>query len=281
MNKTNLIIVWRSVASLHPYKGNARQHSKAQIKKLKASLKKYGWGNPIIIDENGMVLCGAGRLQAAIELGMTDVPTIALSHMTEADKRAFIIADNRIATQASWSKSLLRDELRGLVELGYEVELTGFDTLEIDTLLSFEGAAPIDDDVHLPGPRAAVVSQLGDLWTCGKHRLLLGDARDASALEILMDGSRAQLIFTDPPYGCAIAGNVSGLGKVKHEDFVMGAGETSLPEFGQTILRAAFRQLARHASARLCTCGERSITRVRCSKATSPKPATRRRRSGS
>lgn len=244
---SNLKITQRPAASLHVYENNARRHSKAQLKKLKKSLETFGWVNPLIVDEQGMVLCGAGRLTAALELGMQMVPTIELSHMSEAQKRAYIIADNRIAEQASWSKSLLREELQGLVEIGYDVELTGFDTIEIDTLLSLDDAeAPVDDDVHLPAPTVPV-SLIGDVWEIGRHRLVVGDARDPLVYEKLMAGERAELIMTDPPYGCAIAGNVSGLGRVKHENFVMGAGETSLPEFAATILRPAFKLMAQHA----------------------------------
>lgn len=245
----NLQITWRPLTALHVYERNARQHSKKQLNKLKASLTAFGWSNPLIIDERGMVLCGAGRLEAARQLGMAQVPTIELSHMSDADKRAFIIADNRIASEASWSKQLLRDELQGLIEIGFDVELTGFDTLEIDTMLSFDTPEEkVDDDVHLPADREPLIARLGDLWLCGKHRLVVGDARDPLVYEQLMDGERAQLVFIDPPYNCPIAGNVSGLGTVKHENFIMGAGELSMEEFSATILRPALKQIARHAT---------------------------------
>lgn len=248
--RKDLQIIYRLTSELRTYENNARQHSKAQLKKLKQSLKAFGWTNPIIIDEKGMVLCGHGRLAAAVEASYDMVPTIQLSHMTDAQKRAYIIADNRIAEQANWSKAMLRSELKGLVEIGYEVELTGFDTIEIDTILSFDDPEPpVDDDVHLPDDIYQPVTRLGDIWQIGKHRLAVGDARLAEVLEDLMAGERAQLILTDPPFGCAVSGNVSGLGKVKHQDFVMGAGETSLPEFAATILRPAFKLMARHAQA--------------------------------
>ena len=245
--QSKLEVTWQSIEALHVYERNARRHSVKQINKLKKSVSTFGWATPLIVDENNMVLCGAGRLEAARQLGMTEVPTIKLSHMSEADKKAFVIADNRIAEQASWSKALLREELKGLVEIGFDVELTGFDTLEIDTMLSFDDPEPkVDDNVDLPDATQPV-ARIGDLWFCGRHRLVVGDARDPLVYEKLLDGERAQLVFTDPPYGCAIAGNVSGLGKVKHGNFVMGAGETSLPEFAATILRPAFKQITLHS----------------------------------
>lgn len=238
----------RRTATLRPYDKNARLHSKRQLKKLRESIGQRGFINPIIVDENGMVMAGHGRLTAAMELGLTRVPVIEVGHMSEEEKRAYIIADNSLSEQSTWSKEMLRDEFRDLADLGLDLELTGFDTFEIDKMLSLDDPEPpVDDDVHFPEEEVPIC-RLGDLWHIGPHRLLVGDARDPLAYERLMDGERAQLIFTDPPYGCAIAGNVSGLGKVKHQDFVMGAGETSLPEFAATILRPAFKLMASHAA---------------------------------
>ena len=231
MTNSSLVVTWQPVDALHTYAGNARKHSVKQLLKLKKSLTTFGWANPLIVDENNMVLCGAGRLEAARQLGMERVPTITLSHMSEADKKAFVIADNRIAEEATWSKALLRDELKGLIDIGFDVELTGFDTLQIDTMLSFDVPEPkIDDDVDLPNAEPPV-ARVGDLWVCGFHRVVVGDARDPLVYDRLMAGARAQMVFTDPPYNCAIAGNASGLGRVKHGNFVMGAGELSMPEF--------------------------------------------------
>jgi DNA modification methylase len=239
-----LTIVYRSIKTLIPYANNARKHSKAQISKLITALKAYGWTNPIIIDEHGTVLCGHGRLQAANEMGLTEVPTIQLSHMTDAQKRAYIIADNRIAEQGSWSKTLLRSELQGLIDVGYEAELTGFDTLEIDTLLNLDDPGDkVDDDVHLPDGRVPI-SQLGDLWHIGQHRLIVGDAREPLVYERLLAGERAQLVFTDPPYGCRVENNVSGNGRVKHGDFVEGATGVLDSGFSMGLLRPALKCIA-------------------------------------
>lgn len=239
-----LTIIYRDVSSLRTYEANARLHSKAQLKKLSRSIEVYGWTNPLIVDETGMVLCGAGRLTAAQELGIESVPTVVLSHMTDAQKRAYIIADNRLAEQASWSKKLLRSELQGLVEVGYEVELTGFDTLEIDTLLSIGDDEPkVDDDVHLPDGRVPV-SRVGDYWHIGVHRLFVGNACEPQSYERLLAGERAQLIFCDPPYGCRIENNVSGNGAVRHTDFVMGASGKLDTDFSMGLLRPALRCMA-------------------------------------
>ncbi|CAN5409960.1 DNA modification methylase [soil metagenome] len=247
-NFPDLAVSWVKPGSLTFYGRRARIHTKAKLKKLRRLISEFGWTSPLIIDENSMVLCGAGRLTVALEDAIDLVPVIRIDHMTEAQKRAYILADNRIAAEASWDKALLREELSGLIELGYDVELTGFDTLEIDTMLSFDDVEASDDNVHLPDDDAAPIARVGDLWQIGKHRVLCGDARDLASYERLLQGERAQLIFTDPPYGCAISNNVSGLGRVKHEDFVMGAGEQSLPEFAQTLLRPAFRCMAANAS---------------------------------
>jgi DNA modification methylase len=240
-----LKIEYRSTASLIPYVNNARKHPKTQIKKIADSLKAFGWTNPLIIDASGNILCGHGRYEAALSLGMATVPTIMLDHLSEPDRKAYIIADNALAERASWSKQLLASELRGLTEIGYDVELTGFDTIEIDTLLSIgEEEASVDDDVELPSDDHVPVCRVGDLWEIGHHRLIVGDARDPEVYERLLVGERVQLVVTDPPYGCAIENNVSGNGAVKHKNFVMGAAETSLPEFAMTILRPALKCIA-------------------------------------
>lgn len=141
----------RTVSSLKPYAGNARMHPKTQIKKIAESIEAFGWTNPIIIAPDGTVLCGHGRLEAAALLGMKTVPTICLEHLGDADRRAYIIADNAIAEQAGWSRQTLASELSGLAEIGYELELTGLDTLKIETLLSMDDPEePVDDDVELP-----------------------------------------------------------------------------------------------------------------------------------
>ena len=243
----HLAVEYWSIDELIPYARNARRHSRAQTRKLQRSLRRFGWTNPLLIDDVGNLVCGHGRLEAARLSGETMVPVINLGRMSEADRRAYIIADNRLAEEGEWSKQLLRSELSGLIELGYEVELTGFDTFEIDGILSFgdDGAAD-EDKVELPDELAIPTSRPCDIWTIGDQVLGVGDTRDLSFVEQALGDDRIQLIMTDPPYGCRIANNVSGNGKVRHQDFLMGAGESSLPQFAMTLLRPAFRAMAAH-----------------------------------
>lgn len=235
---TKLEVVDRHPDVLIPYANNAREHSKGQLKKLVESVQEFGFTNPILIDENLGVLAGHGRLMAAKLLGMTSVPTIMIANMSEAQRRAYILADNAIAKKAGWSKSMLRTELRGLVDLGYNVELTGFDTLEIDTLISFDDEDPKEDVVELLDEREPPVCRLGDLWSVGLHRLFVGDSRMLESYECLLGDERAELIIADPPYGCAIVGNVSR--NRNAEDFVMGCDGVG-PELAHGLLRPALK----------------------------------------
>lgn len=234
----------RPTASLVPYANNARMHPKTQVKKMGRSIKTYGFLNPILIDRDNNVICGHGRLEAAKLLDMPTVPVLVLDEMNDADRRAYILADNALAERGGWSKKVLRTELQGLVDIGYDVELTGFDTIKIDTILSMDcgGEAANADDLVPPASKEPPISKVGDIWMVAKHRLIVGDARDPAVIERLMGMRRAQLVLTDPPYGCHIMGFASG----SHEDFVMGAGEVSLAVLGMTILRPAFRNIAAH-----------------------------------
>lgn len=247
-----LSIERRPIDALRPYASNARRHPEAQIRAMMKSLREFGFVNPIVIDDGGTVICGHGRLEAAKRLGMTEVPVIVLSHLSEAQRRAYIIADNAIAEKAGWSKDLLRSELQGLVELGYDVELTGFDTIEIDTLLSVGDDTPAadadEDRVELPDDTPPV-TRAGDHWVIGRHHLLCADARDPASFEQLVSDERAELVFTDPPYNCRIGGNVSGLGRTRHDEFVMGSGEMSDAGFVTDLLRPAMRNMARFSQA--------------------------------
>jgi DNA modification methylase len=241
-----LAVAYWPIDRIIPYANNANHHSHRQIRKLQQSLRQFGWTNPLLIDEQGNLICGHGRLQAAKLNGQTEVPVIILDKMSEADRRAYIIADNRLAQDASWSRDLLRSELSGLLDLGYEVELTGFDTFEIDGIINFddETDAGSEDRVDLHEIAKVPTCRAGDLWTVGDHRLIIGDAREPAVLDRLLDGAKAQAVMIDPPYGCKIANNVSGNGKVRHKDFLMGAAEVPLAEFGQTLLRPSFEALA-------------------------------------
>ncbi|MGE3628178.1 MAG: site-specific DNA-methyltransferase [Hyphomicrobiales bacterium] len=236
-------IRYRRIDTLRPYQNNPNLHSPKQIKKLVRSLQEFGWVVPLIIDENGMVLCGHGRLLAAIELGLEEVPTIQILDMSEAQKRAYVTADNRLAQDAKWSRKLLRTEMQGLIDMGFEVEITGFDTLEIDEILTISDEEPGEDIVHLPEIDEPVCRP-DDLWDVGSHRMLCGDSRLPENVARVLAGEQIQLFLTDPPFNCAIINNVSR----KHGNFLMGAAEMPMEEFAQTLLRPAFEAMAAHSS---------------------------------
>ncbi|QIK79134.1 site-specific DNA-methyltransferase [Sphingomonas piscis] len=246
--RSPLALNYRAIESVVPFANNARQHPRAQIRKLQRSLQLYGWTNPLIIDDEGNLICGHGRLEAAKLNGETQVPVISLGQMSEADRRAYIIADNKLAETATWSKALLRSELSGLLELGYDIEMTGFEMFEVDGIINFDdaGEESNEDRVDLPEASRVPVCRLGDHWQIGKHALVIGDGRSQEVVGRLLAGERAHMVMIDPPYGNRIANNVSGNGKIKHGNFVMGSGEVSLPEFGKTLLRPAFQTITKH-----------------------------------
>ena len=191
-----------AVSALKPYAGNARKHTKKQVRQIARSIQTFGWTNPILIDENRRVVAGHGRLEAAKMLELGEVPAIRLSDLTEAQVRAYIIADNRLAELAGWDEELLSIELKALtgIDLDFDIEVTGFDTAEIDGLI----ISPVepDDEADLVPEIDADTPPLtapGDLWQLGAHRLLCGDATDSRSYEKLLDGEAAQMVFTDPP----------------------------------------------------------------------------------
>jgi DNA modification methylase len=245
-------IEYTLLRQLRPYPNNARTHSRAQVKQIAKSIKKFGFCNPVLVDDDKQIIAGHGRVEAAKLLGIDAVPTVRLSHLSEADKRAYILADNKLAAKAGWDRDILAIELQGLLDLDFEVELTGFDMGEIDIILDDDQEAkgettgPEDEvPAALPGP---TVSQAGDLWVLGNHRLLCGDARDDAAYCQLLNDEKVEFVFTDPPYNVAIDGNVSGLGQVRHREFAMASGEMSETEF-VGFLTTVFERLAIHSEA--------------------------------
>lgn len=228
-------LVEREVGSLRPYARNARMHSKRQIKQIAASIERFGFTNPVLVSDDGEIIAGHGRVEAAKLLGLRKVPTLALSHLSEAERRAYVLADNKLALNAGWDREMLAIELQGLIDLDFDVELTGFSLAEVDLVLDEAGDSDPegsdDPDDHVPEISGAPVSRMGDLWLLGRHRLLCGDARRAEDLALLMQGERADMVFTDPPYNVKIDGNVCGLGSVRHREFAMATGEMSEGQF--------------------------------------------------
>ena len=241
-----------AIGQIKPHPRNARTHSKKQIRQIADSIRAVGFASPVLIDEDGVLLAGHGRLEAARLLGLKTIPAIVIDGLTEARKRALLLADNRIAQSAGWDRERLASELLSLPELlvadGLDITVTGFEPAEIDALLAdFEddAADPADelDPSQLAGP---AVSRPGDLWQLGKHRLLCGDAREINHLNRLMGCERAHMAFLDPPYNVRVR-DIGGRGEVKHQEFAMASGEMSQEAF--TAFLTEMLSLAAHASA--------------------------------
>jgi DNA modification methylase len=247
-----LRIEYLSAASLTPYPRNARTHSKKQIKQIADSIKQNGFTNPILIDENNMIIAGHGRLAAALLIGVEHAPCVRLEHMTPAQKKAYVLADNKLALNAGWDDELVALELQELllIDERFDITVTGFSIAEADILIEGlkveEPAAP--DDERLPdlasGP---AVTKLGDLFQLGPHRLICGDALKAELCNLLMNGELAQMVFSDPPYNVAINGHVSGLGANQHREFGMASGDLDRKQF-TGFLDSAFQNFV-HFSA--------------------------------
>ena len=232
---------------LRTWARNARKHSKKQLRQIADSIREFGFTNPVQIDEDLNILAGHGRVEAAKLLGLETVPCRLLSEMSEAQKRAYVLTDNKLALNAGWDDEPLAEELGALQDLQFDVSLTGFSTPEIDSLVEGltpeEPGDPADDAPVADGPRRC---RPGDVWVLGEHRLVCGDALDREVVNLLMGGERARMVFTDPPYNVPIDGHVGGLGKTKHREFAMASGEMSPAEF-TAFLGTTFRNLADHS----------------------------------
>ena len=252
-------IVEKKIAELRPYSRNARTHSLKQIKQIAASIEHFGFTNPVLISDKDEIIAGHGRVQAAKLLGIDTVPTIALSHLTEEQRKAYVLADNKLALNAGWDREILAIELQALIELEFDVEVTGFSLAEVDFAIDELSASDPEgsdtpDDV-IPQVSGPALSAQGDLWLIGRHRLLCGDAQDSDSVRRLLDGESADLVFTDPPYNVAIDGNVCGLGAVRHREFAFASGEMSREQFTsflKTTLGNAARAMRDGAIAFVC-----------------------------
>jgi DNA modification methylase len=245
----SLNIVYRRVDELKPDPANPRRHTKQQIRKIAESIRAFGFNVPVLIDREENVVAGHGRLLACGELGLREVPTLCLDHLTPAQARAFRIADNRLTEISEWDDRLLAEELKELSLLGldFNIEVTGFEMGEIDLrIASLEGQSEAADDPAdaLPEiPAGPPLSRLGDLWILGPHRVLCGSALDRQALATLFGDEHAAMVFTDPPYNVPIDGHASGLGAVHHRPFPMASGEMDITQFTH-FLKQAFDNLA-------------------------------------
>ena len=220
------------LADLIPYARNARTHSDAQVAQIAASIKEFGWTNPVLIDGERGIIAGHGRVLAARKLGMEEVPCIELAHLTDAQKRAYILADNQLAANAGWDMELLKIELGDLDEAGFDLSLIGFDEGFLAGLLEDLPEGLTDPDETPEAPEQPV-TQPGDVWTLGNHRLMCGDSTSLDAVEKLMDGRLADMIFTDPPYGMSYGGGRAGKvgstdGTVKKFGVILGDEKTGV-----------------------------------------------------
>jgi DNA modification methylase len=248
---TPLEVTYLRTTSLKPDPRNPRVHSDKQIRQIAQSIESFGFNVPLLIDDQQKVIAGHGRLLAARKMGWDTVPAIKLSHLTESQRAAFLIADNRLTENSSWDERMLGEQLKILseLELDFDLEAIGFEVPEIDLLIDGLNTVPeADPDDRLPEMSESAISVLGDLWQLGKHRVLCGNSLVAASYERLMDVAKADLVITDPPYNVVIDGHATGLGRIHHREFGMASGEMNSAEF-TGFLRKAMLQARDHSIA--------------------------------
>jgi DNA modification methylase len=245
-----LAVTYRPIAELKLDPRNPRCHAPKQIRQIAQSLTAFGFLVPVLVDRDLKLIAGHGRILACRQLGWNEVPTICLDHLSDAQAKAFMIADNRLTENSVWNDRLLAEQLQELavLDLDFSLEVTGFEMGEID--LRIQGlemmAEGAPDPADILPPKGPQVSRAGDLWLLGSHRVFCGSALDDASYKTLMKGETAAMVFTDPPFNLRIEGNVSGLGAVQHREFAMASGEMSETEFTAFLTRAC-AQLARHS----------------------------------
>jgi DNA modification methylase len=242
-------VVYCPIDRLKANPDNPRIHSDKQIQQIARSLEAFGSIVPVLVDRDSRVIAGHGRILAARLLGLEEFPTIRVEHLTDAQVRAFAIADNKLTENSTWDETLLGQQLKALaeVELDFSLEATGFEMGEIDVIV--EGLEPANDREadsadSLPDSSNVAVTNLGDLWELGKHRVLCGNALDADAYSRLIGKRQADVVFTDPPYNVPIDGHASGLGKKRHTNFAMAVGEMSQGEFTDFLAKVFSQAVA-------------------------------------
>ncbi|MCR9089699.1 MAG: site-specific DNA-methyltransferase [Rhodobacteraceae bacterium] len=230
--RANPQIEYRAPTDLRPYERNARTHSPAQIRQIATSIRRFGFTNPVLISDADEIIAGHGRVAAACQLELEHVPVLRLSHLNAEERRAYILADNKLAENAGWDREILAIELQALIDLEFDLDVTGFSLAEIDIVLDEASDGSTDAEAPVPAPLSGpAVTRQGDLWELGDHRVLCGDARDAGDVARLVGSEPIDLIFTDPPYNVAIDGHVSGLGAVNHREFAFASGEMDAKAF--------------------------------------------------
>lgn len=250
----DLTINYIAVSDIRPYKSNPKLHKNKQIQQIVNSISEFRFNNPILIDEENIIIAGHGRLLAAKHLNMLQVPAIQLTHLSEAQKRAYRIADNKLTENGEWDFDLLKLEFEDLdsLELDFNLDITGFDTADIDIMLDEslidKDSKPDERANSVPFiPENEILSKEGDIWQLGKHRIICGNSLDKAVFELLFQDKKASMVFTDPPYNVRVDGHVCGLGKIKHKEFSMASGEMSEQEF-QDFLTKNFTLLKNYSS---------------------------------
>ena len=234
---TNLKIENINITDIRAYKNNPKLHNRTQVSKIRESIRKFGFINPVLLDENLEIIAGHGRVTAARDIGIRDVPAIILSHLTDAQKRAYRIADNKLTELGKWSIELLNLEFSELSNLNmdFNLEITWFDTAEIDLILDGDWAS---------GPKADAVPALtdedrrchwGDIWKLGRHTIVCGDALMAESYAVIMGDDRVHMVLTDAPYNVKIK-SIGSMGKIKHDEFAMASGEMTPAEFTEFLM---------------------------------------------
>lgn len=234
-------IEYRPIASLGRYENNPRKHPEKQLVKLASSIREFGFAAPVLVDENNTIIAGEARVEAAKRVGLKELPVIVAHHWSASQVKAYRLADNRLAELAHWDKQALSIELASIIEFDETpVEILGWETAEIDILLEEIEEETASDAKNDPadeviGPLQQTVSQAGDLWLLGRHRLLCGSSLESESWARLLGDETAAMVFTDPPYNVKVSGHICGLGKVKHEEFAMASGEMSRAEFTEFL----------------------------------------------
>lgn len=229
-----MLVTHEKVEDLIPYASNSRTHSEQQIAQIAASIREFGWTNPVLINDENSIIAGHGRLLAARQLKMTEVPCIKLDHLTKSQQKALVIADNQLALNAGWDVEMLKAEISGLDTEGFDLDLLGFDSDFLDGLLIEETEGLTDEDA-VPDVPDEPETKLGDVWILGRHRLMCGDSTSIDAVEQLMDGQKADMVFTDPPYNVAFNGRSGKHDVIKNDNLDKAEFEIFIGEVCQTI----------------------------------------------
>jgi DNA modification methylase len=210
-----------AIGDLKPYEANSRTHSAEQVQQIARSIEEFGFTNPVLIDQDNGIIAGHGRVEAAKQVSMDLIPCIRLSHLSEAQKRAYVIADNKLALNAGWDDDLLRLEIGALRDIEFDIDLLGFSAEEIDNLFPEEQESGLTDEDAVPDAPEDPVTKQGDIWILGNHRLMCGDSTSIDAVETLMDGQKADMVFADPPYGYKYKSNYQDKHEMLKNDDVM------------------------------------------------------------